>query len=224
MPLLTLRCWSRGQSGRLPGRVIHKDIQGWHRAAPVCVHPREGGVAITGKLRVNEMVRCPQVRLISSTGEQLGITPIEEAQRIALEQDLDLVEVAPQANPPVCKIMDYSKFCYEQEQKAKAARKKQNIIVVKEMKMRPKIDIHDYETKKKHVLRFLNQGNKVKMTIMFRGREMTHTELGLNLLNRLADELSDIATVEARPRLDGRNMTMVLNPIVEHKEEHSKEQ
>ncbi len=170
------------------------------------------------------MIRCPQVRLISSTGEQLGITPIEEAQRIALEQDLDLVEVAPQASPPVCKIMDYSKFCYEQEQKAKAARKKQNIIVVKEMKMRPKIDIHDYETKKKHVMRFLNQGNKVKMTIMFRGREMTHTELGLNLLNRLADELSDIATVEARPRLDGRNMTMVLNPIVEHKEDNPKEQ
>lgn len=185
----------------------------------------EGGVAITGKLRVNEMVRSPQVRLISSTGEQLGITPIEEAQRVALEQDLDLVEVAPQGNPPVCKIMDYSKFCYEQEQKLKAARKKQNIIVVKEMKMRPKIDIHDYETKKKHVVRFLNQGNKVKMTIMFRGREMTHTELGLNLLNRLAEELSDIATVEARPRLDGRNMTMVLNPIATlAKEEDQKEQ
>jgi len=171
------------------------------------------------------MIRCPQVRLISSTGEQLGIQPIEDAQRIALEQDLDLVEVAPQASPPVCKIMDYSKFCYEQEQKQKAARKKQSIIVVKEMKMRPKIDIHDYETKKKHVVRFLTQGNKVKMTIMFRGREMTHTELGLNLLNRLSEELSEIATVEARPRLDGRNMTMVLNPVaVEPKEEQHKEQ
>lgn len=192
---------------------------------PIFVGTDEGGVAITGKLRVNEMVRCPQVRLISSTGEQLGIQPIEDAQRIALEQDLDLVEVAPQASPPVCKIMDYSKFCYEQEQKQKAARKKQSIIVVKEMKMRPKIDIHDYETKKKHVVRFLTQGNKVKMTIMFRGREMTHTELGLNLLNRLAEELSDIATVEARPRLDGRNMTMVLNPVaVEQKEEQHKEQ
>jgi translation initiation factor IF-3 len=171
------------------------------------------------------MIRCPQVRLISSTGEQLGIQPIEEAQRIALEEDLDLVEVAPQASPPVCKIMDYSKFCYEQEQKQKAARKKQSIIVVKEMKMRPKIDIHDYETKKKHVVRFLTQGNKVKMTIMFRGREMTHTELGLNLLNRLAEELAEIATVEARPRLDGRNMTMVLNPVaVEQKDEQHKEQ
>ena len=110
------------------------------------------------------------MRLISDTGEQLGIKPIEEAQRIALENDLDLVEVAPQGQPPVCKIMDYSKFCYEQDQKQKAARKKQSVIVVKEMKMRPKIDIHDYETKKKHVVRFLSQGNKVKVTIMFRGR------------------------------------------------------
>ena len=159
------------------------------------------------------MIRCPQVRLISGNGEQLGIQPIEEAQRIALEQDLDLVEVAPQASPPVCKIMDYGKFCYEQEQKQKAARKNQSIIVVKEMKMRPKIDIHDYETKKKHIVRFLSQAHKVKVTIMFRGREMTHTELGLKLLNRLSEELSDMATVEARPRLDGRNMTMVLTPI-----------
>ncbi len=144
----------------------------------------------------------------------MGITPIEEAQRIALDRDLDLVEVAPQGQPPVCKIMDYSKYCYEQDQKMKAARKKQSVIIVKEMKMRPKIDIHDYETKKKHVVRFLDQGNKVKVTIMFRGREMTHTELGLNLLNRMAEDVSEIATVEARPRLDGRNMTMVLTPIV----------
>ncbi len=144
----------------------------------------------------------------------MGITPIEEAQRIALDHDLDLVEVAPQGQPPVCKIMDYSKYCYEQDQKMKAARKKQSVIIVKEMKMRPKIDIHDYETKKKHVVRFLEQGNKVKVTIMFRGREMTHTELGLNLLNRMAEDVSEIATVEARPRLDGRNMTMVLTPIV----------
>jgi len=180
-----------------------------------------GGVAITGKLRVNEMIRCPSVRLISDSGEQLGIKPIEEAQSIALEKDLDLVEVAPQGTPPVCKIMDYGKFCYEQEQKQKAARKKQSVIVVKEMKMRPKIDVHDYETKKKHVVRFLSQGNKVKVTIMFRGREMTHTELGLNLLNRLAADVSDIAMVEAKARLDGRNMPMVLSPIavVEPKKE-----
>jgi len=159
------------------------------------------------------MIRVPQVRLIDADGKQLGIVPIEEAQRIALEQDLDLVEVAPQASPPVCKVMDYGKYCYEQEQKLKAARKKQSIVVVKEMKMRPKIDIHDYETKKKHVLRFLSHGDKVKVTIMFRGREMTHTDLGGNLLARLAEDLSEIATVEARPKLDGRNMTMVLAPV-----------
>jgi len=167
------------------------------------------------------MIRCPQVRLVGSEGQQFGIVQIEEAQRIALEQDLDLVEVAPQANPPVCKLMDYGKFCYEQDQKMKAARKKQSVIVVKEMKMRPKIDVHDYETKKKHVVRFLTHGDKVKVTIMFRGREMTHTELGLNLLNRLASDVADLATVEARPKLDGRNMTMVLAPHhQEKKEEH----
>ena len=116
--------------------------------------------------------------------------------------------------------MDYGKYCYEQDQKQKAARKKQSIVVVKEMKMRPKIDIHDYDTKKKHIIRFLTHGDKVKVTIMFRGREMTHTELGMNLLKRLAEDLEELATVEARPKLDGRNMTMVLSPIpVEKKEE-----
>ena len=165
------------------------------------------------------MIRAPQVRLVSSDGQQLGIVPIEEAQRIALEQDLDLVEVAPQADPPVCKIMDYGKYCYELDQKQKAARKKQSIVVVKEMKMRPKIDIHDYDTKMKHIIRFLTHGDKVKVTIMFRGREMTHTELGLNLLMRLADDLSELATVEARPKLDGRNMTMVVSPIPSEKKE-----
>jgi len=181
---------------------------------------QRGDVAIDQRLRINEMIRSPQVRLVSYDGEQLGIQAIEEAQRIALEQDLDLVEVAPQANPPVCKVMDYSKYCYEMEQKQKAARKKQSVIVVKEIKMRPKIDIHDYETKKKHVLRFLEHGDKVKVTIMFRGREMTHTEIGLNLLNRLAEETGYIAGVESQPRLDGRNMTMVLAP---HAAEHKKE-
>ena len=193
-----------------------------------CSHPffigiRQGGIAITPKLRVNENIRVPRVRLVSPTGEQLGIKSIEEAQSIALEQDLDLVEVAPMADPPVCKIMDYGKFQYEQDQKLKAARKKQCIIVVKEMKMRPKIDTHDYETKKKHVVRFLTHGDKVKVTIMFRGREMTHTELGLKLLERLADDLSEMSTVEVRPKLDGRNMTMVLAPTHIEKKEEDKE-
>jgi len=195
------------------GRVIHTDSKGGIMPPVFSGVSTKGGVAIAGKLRINERIRCPEVRLISDDGQQLGIKPIDEAQGIALDLDLDLVEVAPQAAPPVCKIMDYGKFCYEQEQKQKAARKKQSVIVVKEMKMRPKIDIHDYETKKKHVVRFLKQGNKVKVTIMFRGREMTHTELGLKLLNRLAGDVEDLAEVESKPRLDGRNMTMVFNPI-----------
>ena len=134
---------------------------------------------------------------------------------MAEEQDLDLVEVAPQADPPVCRIMDYGKYKYEQAVRQKEARKKQSLIVVKEMKMRPKIDRHDYETKKGHVVRFLRQGAKVKVTIMFRGREMSHQELGRKLLDRLADDLSEIARIETMPKLDGRNMTMVLSPLKE---------
>lgn len=207
-----------------PRPALRRRRREWREGWTGCTRKQpgiEGGEAITNvKLRVNETVRAPQVRLVSSDGRQLGIVSIEEAQRIALEQDLDLVEVAPQASPPVCKIMDYGKYCYEQDQKQKAARKKQSIVVVKEMKMRPKIDIHDYDTKKKHIIRFLTHGDKVKVTIMFRGREMTHTELGMNLLKRLAEDLEELATVEARPKLDGRNMTMVLSPIpVEKKEE-----
>ncbi|MCE7885079.1 MAG: translation initiation factor IF-3, partial [Actinobacteria bacterium ATB1] len=126
----------------------------------------------------------------------------------------DLVEVAAQANPPVCKVMDWGKHLYEESQRQKESRKKQAQVIVKEMKFRPKIDVHDYETKKKHVVRFLEDGAKVKITIMFRGREMTHTELGKKILDQLADDLEEIATVEAQPKLDGRNMIMVLNPLV----------
>lgn len=131
---------------------------------------------------------------------------------IARELDLDLVEVADSANPPVCRLMDYGKFKYEQSQRAKEARKKQSHVVIKEMKFRPKIDPHDYETKKKHVERFLEEGAKVKLTIMFRGRETSHPELGERILNRVADELSELAHVESPPKQDGRNMIMVLSP------------
>jgi translation initiation factor IF-3 len=136
----------------------------------------------------------------------------ETARRMAAEQDLDLVEVAPLARPPVCKLMDYSKFKYEQAIKAKEARRKQNLVVLKEMKMRPKIDPHDYETKKGHVVRFLKQGHKVKVTIMFRGREMAHTELGRRLLERLATDITDLAQVDSPARQDGRNMIAVFSP------------
>jgi translation initiation factor IF-3 len=164
---------------------------------------------------VNDRIRIPRVRVVGADGQQIGIIETEEALELAAQQDLDLVEVAPQANPPVCKIMDYGKFKYEQDIRQREARKKQSNVVVKEMKMRPKIDTHDYETKKGHVVRFLRQGSKVKVTIMFRGRETARSELGRRLLDQLAEDVSEIARVETPPKLDGRNMTMVLNPLKE---------
>ncbi len=163
--------------------------------------------------RVNDRIRVPRVRVVSAEGEQVGIIGTQEALEMASEQDLDLVEVAPQAEPPVARIMDYGKYKYEQAVRQRESRKKQTQVTVKEMKMRPKIDRHDYETKKGHVQRFLRQGAKVKITIMFRGRETAHTDLGRRLLDSLADELSEIAKIEAWPKLaDARNMTMVLAP------------
>lgn len=149
---------------------------------------------------------------MGADGEQLGVMSIETARRMAAEQELDLVEVAPTGRPPVCKLMDYSKFKYEQAIKAKEARRKQSLVVLKEMKLRPKIDAHDYETKKGHVERFLKQGHKVKVTIMFRGREMAHTDLGLRLLQRLATDIQDIAQIDSPARQDGRNMIAVFSP------------
>ncbi len=155
------------------------------------------------------------MRVVDADGNQVGILPTEEALALAVEQDLDLVEVAAGADPPVCRIMDYGKYKYEQAVRQREARKKQSHVVVKEMKMRPKIDRHDYGTKKGHVIRFLRQGAKVKVTIMFRGREMIHPEIGNQLLDRLAEDVSDIAKVETAAKLDGRNMTMVLGPYKE---------
>lgn len=163
-------------------------------------------------MRVNDRIRVPKVRVVGSDGSQIGIIDTQKALDMAVEQDLDLVEVAAQADPPVCRIMDYGKYKYEQDQRQKEARKKQSLIVVKEMKMRPKIDSHDYETKKGHVVRFLRQGAKVKVTIMFRGREMAHQQLGRRLLDRLSEDLVDISKIDAFPKMDGRNMTMVLSP------------
>jgi translation initiation factor IF-3 len=162
--------------------------------------------------RINEMIRAPKVRLIGENGEQLGIKESDEAREYAWGKNLDLVEVAAQADPPVAKVMDYGKYRYEQEQKAKLARKHQVSINVKEIKLRPKIGIHDYNTKKNHVQRFLNQRAKVKVTIMFRGRETTHPERGRDLLMRLAEDVKEIGQVESPPLLDGRNMVMVLGP------------
>jgi len=152
------------------------------------------------------------VRLIDAEGENRGVVRLAEAQEIAMAANLDLVEVAPDARPPVCRIMDYGKWRYEQEQKAKQARKHQSTITIKEIKFRPKIDQHDYDTKKGHVVRFLKNKDKVKVTIMFRGRELIHPERGEAILMRLADEVKDLAAIESRPNLDGRNMVMMLAP------------
>jgi translation initiation factor IF-3 len=152
------------------------------------------------------------VRLVAADGEQVGIVPIDEALRRAGEANLDLVEIAPTSRPPVVKLMDYGKWKYENAQKARENRRNQTSTVIKEMKLRPKIDDHDYETKKGHVVRFLRGGDKVKITIMFRGREQSRPELGLNLLQRLADDVTVDGVIESAPRQDGRNMIMVLGP------------
>jgi translation initiation factor IF-3 len=162
--------------------------------------------------RTNERIRVPEVRLIDENGQQQGVVSRDQALDYARSKDLDLVEVAPDARPPVCRVLDYSKYKYEQEQKQKAARKHQQNITVREIKFRPKIAQHDYDTKKGHVERFLKHRDKVKVTIMFRGREVTHPERGEMILNRLADELGDLAVIEQRPTQDGRNMTMMLAP------------
>jgi translation initiation factor IF-3 len=169
-------------------------------------------VPISTETRINDRIRVPEVRLVGPNGEQVGIVRIEDALRLAQESDLDLVEVAPMARPPVCKLMDFGKFKYESAMKAREARKNQAHTVIKEMKLRPKIDDHDYETKKGHVVRFLKQGDKVKITIMFRGREQSRPELGFRLLQRLAQDVVEDGTVEAAPKQDGRNMIMVLAP------------
>ncbi|EHK87040.1 translation initiation factor IF-3 [Saccharomonospora azurea] len=170
------------------------------------------GGPISSETRINERIRVPEVRLVGPNGEQVGIVRIEDALRLAQEADLDLVEVAPQARPPVAKLMDYGKFKYESAQKARESRRNQQLTVIKEQKLRPKIDPHDYATKKGHVSRFLEAGNKVKVTIMFRGREQSRPELGFRLLQRLADDVSELGFVESKPKQDGRNMIMVLAP------------
>jgi translation initiation factor IF-3 len=162
--------------------------------------------------RINERIRVPEVRLIDENGEQVGIIPTADALERAREKDLDLVEVSPTSKPPVCRILDYSKYKYEQEQKAKQARKHQQQVNVREIKLRPKIAQHDYETKRGHVERFLKQQDKVKVTIMFRGREQSHPERGRMLLDRLLQDVSEIGVMEQEPLQEGRNMTMLLAP------------
>ncbi|MFA5536285.1 MAG: translation initiation factor IF-3 [Bacillota bacterium] len=166
-------------------------------------------------MRVNEEIRVREVRLVGDDGEQLGIMPVRDALRIAQDKGLDLVEVAPNGKPPVCRIMDYGKYRFEQSKRDREARKKQKVINIKEVKFRLAIEEHDFQVKARNAIRFLEAGDKVKVTIMFRGREISHSELGRELCLKLAEQLSDIATVEKPPKVEGRNMTMILVPKTE---------
>ena len=163
-------------------------------------------------MRINEEIRAREVRVITADGEQLGIMSGRAAQQLAVERHLDLVEIAPTAKPPVCKIMDYGKFRYEQQKREKEARKKQKTFDIKEVKLRPGIEDHDFNVKYKNAVRFLEDGDKVKVTIMFRGRELSHPELGEVLLNKMAEQLKKIAVVERVPKLEGKNMIMIVAP------------
>src|ERR1700710_3222857 len=173
-------------------------------------HPRQPGGHISTELCINDRIRVTEVRLVGPSGETVGIVPTDQALKLAQEAALDLVEIPPMPRPPVCKLMDYGKFKYENAQKAREARRNQTNVIIKEMKLRPKIDAHDYETKKGHVVRFLKAGDKVKITIMFRGREQHRPELGFRLLQRLAGDVEELGVVESSPKQDGRKMIKVL--------------
>ena len=190
-------------AGRYSGRRRPPKSGGRHRTR---------GGPISAEPRINDQIRAREVRLVGPEGEQVGIVPLDQAIKLAQDVDLDLVEVAPMARPPVCKLMDYGKFKYESALKAREARRNQQQTVIKEMKLRPKIDAHDYETKKGHVVRFLKAGDKVKVTIMFRGREQSRPELGFRLLRKLAEEIGEFGYVESNAKQDGRNMIMVVAP------------
>lgn len=170
---------------------------------------------IAKELSINEQIRAREVRVVSDTNEQLGIMSLSDAIALAQDKDLDLVEVAPNGHPPVCRIMNYGKYRYEQQKREKEAKKKQKVFQIKEVKLRPNIEDHDFYVKLKNAQRFLKDGNKVKVTIMFRGREMSHPELGRNVLERVAKELADTIVREKPPKLEGRNMTMVIAPKVQ---------
>lgn len=176
-----------------------------------------GGIPLAAdrerRTRVNNQIRISPVRVITETGEQLGVLPIEEAISAADERGLDLVEVAPDARPPVVKIMDYGKYKFEEAKAARAAKKKQHVIQLKEVKFRPGIDDHDFDFKTRHAREFLQDGNKVKVTMMFRGRQLAHVDIGRAVLDRVAETLADLGKIEMPPKLEGRNMTMVIAPV-----------
>jgi len=175
------------------------------------MRPRQGAVDKKAT-RINRNIRSPEVRVIGADGEQVGVMTSEDAIRLAEESDLDLVEIQPNAEPPVCRVMDYGKYRYEVSKKKQESKKKQTRVSVKEVKFRPGTDIGDYDVKLRNLQRFLNEGNKTKVTLRFRGREMAHKELGLEMLNRVREDLDELATVEQEPKLEGRQMVMVMAP------------
>ncbi len=175
-------------------------------------HKPQEVTVIEKRVRVNEQIRSPEIRLIDAEGVQVGVMNIKEALAKAASDHLDLVEVAPQANPPVCRIMDYGKYKYLQSKKLQEARRRQTIIQVKEIKVGPKIEEHDMLFKLKNIRRFLAQNDKTKITVFFRGREMAHTDRGLKVLQQMAEALADVGTVEQQPRLEGRSMSMIITP------------
>lgn len=166
----------------------------------------------TKELQINEQIRDSEVRLIGSDGEQLGVVPTREAQRLADEKELDLVKIAPTATPPVCRIMDYGKYRFERDKKEKEAKKRQTVVEVKEIQLSCRIDTHDFETKVKHAHRFIGDGNKVRVVVKFKGREMSHLEIGRDILAKFEEACSDVGTVDKRPALEGRFMSMVISP------------
>jgi translation initiation factor IF-3 len=187
------------------------------------LHLGEVNSNIIKKLRVNEWIRAKEVRLIREKGEQLGIMPLYQAREVAKKQNLDLVEVAPSATPPVCRLLDYGKYKYEQEKKERELRKTQKVSMLREVRLRPSIDNHDFEAKARLATKLLNEGDKVKVTIMFRGREITHPELGRGLLQRIAESLKEVASLERQPLLEGKRMSVIFAPTVTQKAKEEKE-
>ena len=182
-----------------------------------CLCLKEVSKNIIKELRINERIKAREVRLVGEKGEQLGIMPLYQAQEVARQNNIDLVEVAATAVPPVCRLLDYGKYKYEQTKKEREARKSQKVLLLREVRLRPRIDDHDFEAKARSVRKLLGEGNKVRVTLMFRGREITHPQIGLKLLQRMAESLKEAAAIERQPLMDGRRMVMILSPVVAQK-------
>ena len=198
---------------RIPAKSIFRQTINHTRNTTIARRPHNAPPTRETGPRVNERIRCPEIRLIGAEGENVGVVTPERGMQLAEQAGLDLVEISPNASPPVCKIMDFGKFKYEQQKRESEARKKQKIIEVKEVKFRPNTDTHDYEVKMRNVVKFLENGDKVKVTLRFRGREMAHQNLGRELLERVAEDVKEIGKIENMPKMEGRQMIMMIGPV-----------